>query len=100
MKEKLAAAGGALDELAYNKMTSRENELVTPLHLLATALDPLYGPDVVSNGNDGQLERHRELLDALRSCAEKLNLPYTSVIVQWASYVRKVTTIFCIDYSI
>ena len=56
--------------------------------LLATWLDPKYGPD--SKIEQGQ-EKHRQVMTILRESSKKLDLNIGSVMQNWSDYQYKVT---------
>ena len=61
----------------------RAKEAITSLHLLATGLDPAYGPDwIIQQGP----EKYRQVLTILRESSKKLDLDIGSVMQNWSDY--------------
>lgn len=89
IKERLTERGSASHEIILRHVQKRSKEAITSLHLLATSLDPVYGPDWVIQRST---EEHRQVLTILRESAEKLDLDIGSVMQNWSDYQYKVIT--------
>ena len=94
MKDRLTESGLASHEVILKHVEKRAKEAITSLHLLATGLDPTYGPDwIIEQGQ----EKHHQMLTILRESCNKLDLDIGSVMQNWSDYQYKV--IFRIVYA-